>query len=304
MLADDNSVLMSPTPPLCSPTCPFLVVLVCSAVGNSVIRDTIRTTLAQVEEDQKDQVKVIFLVGKPPENDEVIEDMLKEEASMHGDLVQEDFMDTYENLTIKTMMLLKWFNQIFVKNMNKPEFVFKTDDDMYINLEKLVQAAMKIRGEKVIMGNVKCSDRVIRDPSSKWYCPEYLYAEDFYPQYVFGSGYLMSSSAAQDLYLTALDTPALHMEDVFFTGIVAGKIPDLKILDDIGFSNHRARLDNKFIKKRKHLEACVMREVVSTHRIKPSEMKIIHRRIMEIKEVRCPKIKDSILRAEAHQDCN
>ena len=192
----------------CSPTSPFLVVVVCTSVENYVTRDSIRISWAQVEREQKDQVKVIFLVGQRPDDDEVMEDMLKEESSIHGDILQQDFIDTYVNLTIKSPMLLKWFNQIGDKNNQKPEFVLKTDDDMYINLEKLVQAAMRIRGEKVIMGNIECSGPVLRWPSSKWYCPMYMYAEDFYPPYIFGTAYLVSSSAAQDLHFTALDTPA------------------------------------------------------------------------------------------------
>jgi beta-1,3-galactosyltransferase 1 len=34
-----------------------------------------------------------------------------DESLKHGDIIQEDFLDSYANLTVKSLMLLKWFTQ-------------------------------------------------------------------------------------------------------------------------------------------------------------------------------------------------
>ena len=84
----------------------FLLVVVCSAVENVEERQAIRETWAKDQEELED-VKVIFMLGNPA--NESLQPSVIKEAEVHGDIVQESFMDTYANLTIKSLMLLKWF---------------------------------------------------------------------------------------------------------------------------------------------------------------------------------------------------
>ena len=48
--------------------------------------------------------------------------------------MQEDFVDSYANLTVKSLMMLKWFSQ---SCSDKALYLMKTDDDMYVNLVNL-----------------------------------------------------------------------------------------------------------------------------------------------------------------------
>lgn len=52
------------------------------------------------------EVKVVFLLGQV-ENDR-IQRQIDEESYIYNDLIQENFIDTYDNLTLKTVMMLKW----------------------------------------------------------------------------------------------------------------------------------------------------------------------------------------------------
>ena len=45
----------------------------------------------------------------------------------------EDFHDTYLNLTLKTSFLLKWVSN----SCEQAKFVFKVDDDVFVNPEKM-----------------------------------------------------------------------------------------------------------------------------------------------------------------------
>ena len=53
--------------------------------------------------------KVVFLLGLPSqENDTEVQDKIEEEVEKYGDIIQEGFLDSYNNLTLKSIMMLKW----------------------------------------------------------------------------------------------------------------------------------------------------------------------------------------------------
>lgn len=51
------------------------------------------------------------------------------------------------------------------------------------------------------------------------YMPQYIFSEGFYPNYLSGTGYVMSRDVVNKLYKAALKTPIIHLEDVYITGI-------------------------------------------------------------------------------------
>ena len=50
-----------------------------------------------------------------------------------------------------------------------------------------------------------------------------MYSGRVYPNYLSGTGYVMSVDVAEKLYKAALQTPIFHLEDVYITGICAKK---------------------------------------------------------------------------------
>lgn len=54
------------------------------------------------------QIRTVFLLGQIEDNE--IQDQIVAENRIHNDLIQESFLDTYNNLTLKTVMMLKWIN--------------------------------------------------------------------------------------------------------------------------------------------------------------------------------------------------
>lgn len=56
--------------------------------------------------DARFQANVIFLVGQT-ENNETQENITVE-SQTYDDLIQENFFDSYNNLTLKSIMMLKW----------------------------------------------------------------------------------------------------------------------------------------------------------------------------------------------------
>jgi len=121
-----------------------LLILVASAVRHRDNRDAIRATWGASEHLRKYNAKVVFLLGQGEESQTEV----MEESKMHNDIVQEDFKDTYRNLTLKTVMGLKW-SAIFCP---QAKHVMKTDDDIFVNVPLLHGADL---GQERITGCIK-----------------------------------------------------------------------------------------------------------------------------------------------------
>ena len=89
--------------------------------------------------------------------------------------------------------------------------VAKVDDDVFVNVPLLVGALLDERNrirskfgsdewaQAFIMGHVIDSAAPVRDRKSKWYTPETLFPDEFYPPYVSGTAYAMTMAVARRL---------------------------------------------------------------------------------------------------------
>ena len=84
----------------------LLLIMVCSAVQNFKKRKMIRETWAS-DTNWFHDVKVIFMLGNTP--DPLLQNSIFQEAVYYQDTVQSSHLDTYADLAIKSLMLLKWF---------------------------------------------------------------------------------------------------------------------------------------------------------------------------------------------------
>lgn len=50
------------------------------------------------------------------------------------------------------------------------------------------------------------------------YVPSYIFGEKAYPNYLSGTGYVMSTDIIADLLRMAETTPFFHLEDIYITG--------------------------------------------------------------------------------------
>ena len=80
--------------------------------------------------DQGDDVKVLFVFGT-----EVGSDVTREHKE-HCDIVQADFVDSYENVTFDTLVAMK-FAMSWPGMKSSLKNLVVADDDVYINLDNL-----------------------------------------------------------------------------------------------------------------------------------------------------------------------
>ncbi|XP_039451236.1 beta-1,3-galactosyltransferase 2-like [Culex pipiens pallens] len=224
-----------------------------------------------------------FNVREEPELDEQQRRLLNE-SEVYGDIIQESFIDSYNNLTLKTIMMLKWVNN---NCDGRVKYIMKCDDDTFVNVPNLLQVllggtvplykasipfydrntvAVKsaknrlVQVRRLLTGFLFCEAKPITDTSSKWYSPNYMYNKEFYPNYLSGSGYLMNLDAAKLLYRRLLTTPIFHLEDVYLTGIVADSV-----------KLHRYHHPLFFYSSTK--DPCALRGMISQHQLGPSELR-------------------------------
>jgi len=264
---------------------PFLLVIVCSSVPNFEARYSIRESWAKETEALK-KVKVVFLVGT--EVNDTHQEQILSESEQYGDIIQESFIDTYANLTVKSLFLLKWFNT----HCDKTQYVMKADDDMYINLDRLYATVQANKRPNLLMGSLICNAIPIKDPYNKWYVPQYMFAGKRYPNYLSGTSYLMATTTVAKLYNASLDTPMFHLEDIFVTGMLSARVR-IRPVDNIGFSYVRRKLNS-----------CLFKQSISTHKVKLIEMKAIHEKLLTSKNQDCPKLKSRLLRDYGPGKCS
>lgn len=234
--------------------------------------------------------KLVFLLGTS-RGENPISDIVQMESRMHGDIVVEDFVDSYTNLTLKSVFLLKWVH----KYCPTAKFVMKVDDDIFVNVLNLQQTLMNktVTKTPLLTGNLICGARPIHDQWSKWYTPKYMFREGKYPNYLSGTGYVISGDLVEPLLNAALSTPYFHLEDVFITGICAKKI-GLRPTDNFGFS-YQPRA----------VSPCVYKEVIMGHGVKPSQMVKLWNMLNQPNTIaKCHPIKKSKLRSAYPTKCS
>ena len=174
-------------------------------------------------------------------------------------------MDTYNNLTLKTISMLEWAHLYCAQ----ARYFFKTDDDMFINfpvLMPLLDAKPNLR--RSIIGKVAKSWKPIRNTTSKYYILPQQYPHAVYPDFNTGPAYVMTTDILADLYRLSLDGTFFKLEDVYVTGIMAGQ---LKI--------QHVHHDQFYNRRPKKLDTCPISKMASVHMVKPFELYDLWKRL-------------------------
>jgi hypothetical protein len=133
----------------------------------------------------------------------------------------DDFKETYLNLTLKTVRMLKWVQT----HCSEVRYLVKVDDDVYFHVPKLVyflESLNETASQNLVAGHKYLNTSIDADPNSKWYTPPSVWPGRF-PDFVAGFFYVLGTNARAELYDALWNTPAFHMEDVFLTGMVRNR---------------------------------------------------------------------------------
>uniref|UniRef100_A0A0K2TXX4 Hexosyltransferase n=1 Tax=Lepeophtheirus salmonis TaxID=72036 RepID=A0A0K2TXX4_LEPSM len=254
------------------------ILIIChSAVENFMERTTIRETWGSAMDSLP--IMLIFILGKT--KNPLIQRKIHNEALLNNDLLQENFIDTYDNLSLKSVFMLKYLkflndSQIDIK------FILKIDDDCYLNPNSLFKFSFiaekhpfTIFGKS--LGPNSPVHRLINSnetSDNKWTVPKYVYSNDFFPNAISGSGYFFDIEAGLCLYRRSLDTSLINLEDIYITGILRERC-DINLINISRFHFMGKKI------------CSIKRSDILIHHVKnPQKMYIIHELVNGITKCR------------------
>ncbi|XP_020323261.1 lactosylceramide 1,3-N-acetyl-beta-D-glucosaminyltransferase A [Oncorhynchus kisutch] len=210
----------------------LLLLLIKSSPENFERRRAIRSTWGNetyIRQDLGVTVKVMFVLGLPKQHETAqtwrgrsggIQDSLVDEDRRHGDMVQQDFVDTFHNLTLKLLLQFRWAHFY----CPHARFLMTADNDIFVHMPNLVRYLQDMDRKGVTdfwIGHVHRGAPPIRQKESKYYVPQEMYPWASYPDYTAGAGYVVSRDVADKIYQASLTLNAsLYIDDVFM-GICA-----------------------------------------------------------------------------------
>lgn len=188
-----------------------------TAPGNWAKRRVLRKAIGDIDLAQKHGWTTVFFIGLS--QDINVQRKVVDEAERHGDVVMLPYVDTYRNLTYKYVYGLKWT----MDNCANAGYVVKMDDDMVINLTKLLAYLKnRKRTEKPALHCfVWVNMMVDRNTHSPWYLSRKVYRRNVFPRYCSGSTILFDSTIMEGLYNASFLVPFMSVDDAFVTGEAA-----------------------------------------------------------------------------------
>ncbi|XP_049444029.1 lactosylceramide 1,3-N-acetyl-beta-D-glucosaminyltransferase A-like [Epinephelus fuscoguttatus] len=205
----------------------LLLLFVKSSPQNSERRQAIRDTWGNesfVWSELGANVRMVFALGVHPDEGRRsrVQSALLQEDQVYGDLIQQDFLDTFHNLTTKLILQFHWAHEY----CSQARFLMSADDDIFIHMPNLVKYLLqrlstRSGAKDLWVGHVHKGAPPIRRKNSKYHVPYDLYPWPSYPDYTAGAGYVVSADVAAKIYhATLMLNSSMYIDDVFM-GICA-----------------------------------------------------------------------------------
>ncbi|XP_069142678.1 beta-1,3-galactosyltransferase 1-like [Argopecten irradians] len=201
----------------------YLIIYVHTAPPNFHKRQMLRQTWGQKAILSQFRSKMVFIMGAV--KDHRVMEKVKMEHAHYGDIVQEDFVDSYRNLTYKGIAALNWISSY----CSNATYALKTDDDIMVNIFQLV---LKLTSEienrygtkDLILCNQWLRMKVLRDKKSKWYIPKEDFEPNYFPPYCSGSAFILSIDVIKRMSEVAQYVPFFWVDDYYITGMLAKRV--------------------------------------------------------------------------------
>ena len=244
---------------------PDLVAVILSTPRDYKERDAMRQTyLRFAQNNTAPRFRYVFLLGAAltPGTSHAV----NQEATKYRDILQQSFLESYKNLTLKTMMGLDYA----VTTCPKARYILKVDSDVFMNIPRLMKLIDKTNVVTDIMGYCKWGNTPLRDrPNHKWYVSYTEYSQTRYPPLCEGPRYLVPMPVATAIVKVSPNVPFFRMEDVY-VGMCLALTP-YSIRRTNGFYN-----PTRFTGlKPEDLDCDAIRRMGSTHKTSANEMKML-----------------------------
>ncbi|CAK1547547.1 unnamed protein product, partial [Leptosia nina] len=238
-----------------------VLIMVTSAPNHTRARDAVRLTWGHYA--ARRDIAFAFVLGRAPES---LRAALDAEDALYGDLVVGRSLDSYSNLTLKTVSLLEWADTY----CPRVPHLLKTDDDMFINVPRLLRfAAARANATNTIWGKVIKKSLPKRTTKSKYYVSPAQFPGKVFPEFATGPAYLVTRDTARKLLAAAPKAPYLRLEDVFLTGVLSAKLGVRRV--------HAPEFYNKKVAA----HPCAVQRAISIHMVQFHEQFDLWRKLLD-----------------------
>ncbi|XP_062993305.1 N-acetyllactosaminide beta-1,3-N-acetylglucosaminyltransferase 3-like [Elgaria multicarinata webbii] len=196
---------------------PLLLLAVKSHPASGGRRAALRRTWARPREMGGFRLRPVFLMATASDHRHAR--LVQLESDTFGDVLMWDFVESHHNLSLKERCFLQWLH----RHCPQAAYVFKGDDDLFVNLKALtVYLSQTPNASCFIHGNIQNHSTVMR--RGKYAVPQTLYSMGHYPNFASGGGFIMPGASVAALYAASLRLPVFPLDDVYlgFLTLAAG----------------------------------------------------------------------------------
>ncbi|XP_053556015.1 N-acetyllactosaminide beta-1,3-N-acetylglucosaminyltransferase 3-like [Bombina bombina] len=262
----------------------FLLLAIKSSPVNYERREAIRRTWGAEKTYNGANVRRIFISGipKPQKESNRIIQLLAIESKTYGDIVQWNFEDSFYNLTLKQVLFHQWL----LESCPYAHFIFNGDDDIFLNTFNVLTYLQEFRDSgrdhPLFVGQLNTFMPPIRNKNSKYYVPEELFREEYFPPYCGGGGIIMSSFTAHSIFKESQHIPLFPIDDAYL-GMCLQRA-GLKPGNHEGIRTLGIKLPNSV----DSFDPCIYRQMLMVHRFVPYEMLVMWKAV-QVTNLECKK---------------
>ncbi|XP_030032789.2 beta-1,3-galactosyltransferase 6 isoform X1 [Manduca sexta] len=229
---------------------------------------------------QHEQIKFYFCIGTEGLTDNEMQKLIDENKRSTDLLLLENLKDSYQNLTKKILLTMKWFSQK-VKGL---KYVIKCDDDSFVRVDLIIRELEAFAPE---MSSVEINKYVTHKRplnkyqglywgyfngkarvylKGKWEEKDWFLCDNYLP-YALGGGYVISSSIVQYIGNNAEFLRCYNSEDVSM-GVWTAALDGINRVHDV-------RFDTEWKSR-----GCT-KDMLVRHKQTPSDMFLMYKTLVE-----------------------
>ncbi|XP_030042272.1 UDP-GlcNAc:betaGal beta-1,3-N-acetylglucosaminyltransferase 7-like [Microcaecilia unicolor] len=228
---------------------PLLLLAIKSHPKSFQRRAASRQTWAKVWEIDSMLVKSIFLMAMSKNTEHT--DLVNEEDMDFHDILLWDFEESHHNLSLKERCFIEWLYH----NCQEVEFIFKGDDDEFVNPLSVVRYVSDfVNSSTTVHGHLMVHSEVMRE--GKYKVSETLYPLKKYPTFLSGGGFIIPGDSIPALYHASIVLPVFPLDDVYFGFLLLA-------------ANLTYRHDARFCVSKSSKENCKFLETLVVHGMSP-----------------------------------
>ena len=168
------------------------------------------------------------------------------EADMYGDILLGDYVDTYFNLTFKTVSNLRWLSTFCDKTHH--DTLMLLDDDHRVNLsmvKRFLHNTPKSVKRQSVFGFVMTEDKPERSRIKKCFLSKREFPMNKFPPYPLGSSQFIGADVIDDMAIASAYTRYDYFPEDVFLGVIGFKLEIAMRNEPTMYSHDRYEIYNK-----------------------------------------------------------